>query len=359
MKRKANFELLRIVAMLMIVTLHYLDKGRVLADVKQSMGMADHCAWLLEALCIIAVNVYVLLSGYLGYESEMKLSKITGIWGKVLFYSVVLTIPAFALGIYNTDTFGTYDLIDMVLPLSTNRYWFATGYFVLLLLTPFLNKGIKTLEQKHFKSILIALVVFFSVIKTVVPYSFPHDNAGYDVLWFVVLYLTGAYFGKYGFNILNKAWKGLALLVFSVLCIWGMQTVLRYIYLKTGSFENFIQTSYHYNSLWVYIGAVSALALFSFIRINEGKAAGFIRWVALCTFGVYLIHEHPAFRYEWPKWFKVHEYADNALWPLHMIATVICIFTVCAVVELIRIKIAAGLAKCYNNKMNLKKEENI
>lgn len=50
-KREANYELLRIVAMLMIITLHYLDKGGILPQPESAYTGAGLTAWVLEAFC--------------------------------------------------------------------------------------------------------------------------------------------------------------------------------------------------------------------------------------------------------------------------------------------------------------------
>ncbi len=71
-KRQVGFELLRIVCMLMIITLHYLDKGGILkpwsAPLERPLGgvasVTELMAMVLEALCLPAVNAFVLLSGY-------------------------------------------------------------------------------------------------------------------------------------------------------------------------------------------------------------------------------------------------------------------------------------------------------
>lgn len=69
-KRQLNYELLRILAMLMIVCLHYLSKGGLLGDPSRAdMTATGYTAWLVEALCLVAVNVYVLISGYFGVDS--------------------------------------------------------------------------------------------------------------------------------------------------------------------------------------------------------------------------------------------------------------------------------------------------
>lgn len=73
-KRQANFELLRVVAMFMIISLHYLVKGGAAVPFPFAAGEnpVGVLAWLIEAFCIVAVNCYVLISGYFLVESAWK-----------------------------------------------------------------------------------------------------------------------------------------------------------------------------------------------------------------------------------------------------------------------------------------------
>ena len=74
-KRQGNFELLRIISMVMIVTLHYLKKGGLLSANEGSV--VYYFAWTLEALCLISVNSYVFISGYFTKTKTFKLSDIS------------------------------------------------------------------------------------------------------------------------------------------------------------------------------------------------------------------------------------------------------------------------------------------
>ena len=62
--RKPNFELLRIIAMLMIVTLHYNIHADALLQLGVPASKVQIFATVIETFCITGVNVYVLLSGY-------------------------------------------------------------------------------------------------------------------------------------------------------------------------------------------------------------------------------------------------------------------------------------------------------
>ena len=86
--RQANIELLRIIAMLMVVTLHYLIKGQAAISLEQDTGILNLLLWFLKAMCIVTINVYVLISGYFLVEAKWKLSRLLTLWLQVMFYSL-------------------------------------------------------------------------------------------------------------------------------------------------------------------------------------------------------------------------------------------------------------------------------
>ena len=65
-KRMANYELLRILAMIMVVTLHFLSHSDRLIALGVPLDGVRIIGSLLEAFCLVAVNVYLLISGYFG-----------------------------------------------------------------------------------------------------------------------------------------------------------------------------------------------------------------------------------------------------------------------------------------------------
>ncbi len=101
-KRLANFELLRIVAMLMIISLHYLVKGWA-ATPFPFVAKDDPVgtfAWLIEAFCIVAVNCYVLISGYFCVESVWKPGRVVSLLCQVLFYSLLTPVILLLCGVF-------------------------------------------------------------------------------------------------------------------------------------------------------------------------------------------------------------------------------------------------------------------
>ena len=67
-KRQAGIELLRMVAMMMIVTMHFLANSGNLLEPGKATELPAVLGTILENLCLAAVNAYVFISGYFGYQ---------------------------------------------------------------------------------------------------------------------------------------------------------------------------------------------------------------------------------------------------------------------------------------------------
>ena len=90
--RMMNLELLRCIAMMMVVALHFLGKGGLLGDLSQkNLGVTEMVAWALESVCIVAVNVYMLISGYFLCQSGFKLSRLFQLLMQIWFYSSIIS----------------------------------------------------------------------------------------------------------------------------------------------------------------------------------------------------------------------------------------------------------------------------
>lgn len=344
--RQLNYELLRILAMLMIVCLHYLTKGGFLGDpTRAKLSMAGYAAWLMEAFCLVAVNVYVLISGYFGEGTETKdvLRRPLNIWKQVIFYSVVIGAIALFTGI---QKFDIYQIFTYVFPTVTEHYWFATSYIILCLFMPFLNRGVEMLDKKNLERLLGAFLLIFCIAKTIIPMQLAWDKYGYDAFWFVTIYLTGAYIKRYGIPLINSRIKALMLYFCSVLLIFLSFLVIRKVYFATGSLGNFINYGYAYNHLFCYLGAIGLFMAFSegFDKKAERKSNQLervrkpIELVSGATFGVYLIHEHINVRYLWVEWFDCKAWTGASLVGFfgHMIVTVLIVYCVCTLIEILR-----------------------
>ena len=109
-KRMANMELLRILAMIMVVMLHYLSKGAVLPNMTDNFGVNGYLAWILETFSIVAVNVYMLISGFFLTESRFKSSRFVELICQILFYSLLIPVILIAVGTISLNDLTVYKL---------------------------------------------------------------------------------------------------------------------------------------------------------------------------------------------------------------------------------------------------------
>ena len=361
-KRVKNYEILRILAMLMIVCLHYLSKGGALANPTGELTAVGCTAWLIEAFCLSAVNVYVLISGYFGIGDSANLDitspiEVRGIFERtfrvylqVWFYSVVIGLIFLVTG---QQSFDVYTVFMYLFPFSTEHYWFATAYLLLTVFMPFLNAGFDRMEKRAIQGVLLCMLVIFSVAKTILPMQLPWDHKGYDVFWFVFLYLTGAYIRRYGVKWITNRAKAVSLYVGCICIVFMSMLLIKFIYHKTRSLEHFVSYGYSYNFFFAYLASVGLFLAFK--PREEGKqkvCSSFLQMISGATFGVYLIHEHVNLRYLWPTWFQSAEFAASSLpvFLLHMAGTVMVVYMLCSVIEVIRKKVTVQVGRCIYSR---------
>lgn len=340
-KRQANFELLRIVAMLMIITLHYLVKGGVIAASNVPLVIKENptgaFAWLIEAFCIVAVNCYVLISGYFGVESVWKPGRVISLLCQVLFYSLSVPCVLLLIGAESAKKMELYDWIDCVLPIETEHYWFATAYLIMYLFAPLLSIGIRQMEKRQLQLVIVFLLGFFSLGKTIFPVYLVTDRSGYDFGWLMCLFVVAGYIRMYGIPWLEKLSHAAAAYLLSSFGIWLFALFVNLVASKFDvSFTHYINMLYAYNHLLCLISAVALFYLFKNLRIREGRFADAVRRLAPYTFGVYLLHEHNLVRYEWMTWLGVEKVNESFWFIPHMIGCVLLVYVIGTAVDAAR-----------------------
>lgn len=305
-KRAANIELLRIIAMMMVVVLHFMRESGSLPTTEAAMSgipltTVNLLATFFESFCIVAVNVYILISGYFGVKARWRPSKVIGFVGQIWFYAIGLVLVFDILGLSKALGFapamevsGIYKWIKYLLPVSTGHYWFATAYFYLLLLMPLLNMAVSAMNKKQFTTVLAFLLIVFCGIKSLCPVELTMDSYGYDVVWFVCVYLTGAWLRLYGKEVPGEKIRKYALPVYVVSCfLIGSLMLLLYVILEKVSAASYYYTILlHYNFVLCLTGAVGLFLFFEKLTLKEGSLTQIIRKAGKYCFGVYLLHEH-------------------------------------------------------------------
>ena len=159
--RNSNHELLRLIAMYMIVFIH------------ANMYLGNFCTGntglffngLVNGVCNIGVSCFVLISGYYGIKFNIR--KLVKMECMMIFFSLLETVILYV--VMPEQLQGAALLEQMVksfLPFITRKYWFYSCYVCLFLLSGYIQKLIDYLDQKGFKNLLVLLLVLFSVLPT-------------------------------------------------------------------------------------------------------------------------------------------------------------------------------------------------
>ncbi len=337
--RMMNLELLRCIAMMMVVVLHYLGKGNLLGDLTVSnMGTVGTTAWFLESICIVAVNVYMLISGYFLSDSSFKLSRLLSLLLQVLTYSVIVGLIAAFTGLVPARELTTYYFVQLLFPVSMGHYWFMTAYVFMYLLLPFIDSGVKSFSKKQFQLALFMLLFVFCMMKSILPLRLDMDAMGYDCLWYLCVFLTAAYIRRFGITFLQKNSRGILLYVIAVFLIFGGTMGLHYVYVKTGSLGLLLKICLEYNHVLPFLASVGLFTAFLQWK-PKGKIAGAICRMAPYTLGVYLLHENLGLRYVWQKWLGAERITD--VWSLlgWTLVAVILVFGAGVLAEAVREKL--------------------
>lgn len=277
MKRESNIELLRIVAMFMILGLHanYYAIGVPGTHETSILPLQSFTRFLLENICIVGVNVFVLISGWFGINYKSK--GLCNFLFQCLFFSIAIYVP---FAIYNSVPTDRVNIMSAFL-LYKNAYWFVWAYLVLYIFAPVLNSFITSSGKNTVKRVL----VLFFLIQTICSFftGTGFFQTGYNPLSFFCLYLLARYFRLHRNN--NGKHRYLGIYLLCTLSNTLIYFISDYSGHKNGSLLAII-TSYT-NPLNI-VGALSLLLFFTKFKL-QSKC---INWLASSCFSVYLLHMH-------------------------------------------------------------------
>ena len=292
--RNLGVDLLRSLSMFMVVVLHVLGQGGILAalDAAPVRGGSFVLCWLLELACYCAVDCFGLISGYVSQSQVFEREKNFATWAQVAFWSAGITL-LFRLFVPGTTRFR--DVGKACFPAITRQYWYFTAYFGLMFFIPFLNILLHHLDRAQTKSLMTALLVLFSLLPTVLDRDLFFTKAGYTLLWLTVLYLLGACVRKLDLLGRLPGWACLAGYLLCVLTALGLKLLFRPGPGPLPPMGRFLRPDLlvSYTSPAVLFSALFLLALFRKLRVPAGLPARTVGFLAPLAFGVYLIHTHP------------------------------------------------------------------
>lgn len=318
--RQSNFELLRILCMLMIVGHHLAMHGRYPAE--QTVSAGDYVVRFFSIGGKLGVNIFVLISGYFMINSQFRIKKLLRLFAQILFYAVLIPVVFLA---WEKAEYSHGLLLYAIFPVSMNTWWFATTYVILYCLSPFLNILIKNCPQK----LLLFLIAFLAVLQCALQFAFRQSYIS-NVGWFVTLYLIAAYIRLYPHKLFdsNKIALPVGIVSYVVIAVF-------YILWKINLWDM--------TNIICLVCSVAIFCSFKNFRVPNNKL---INAVAKTTFGIYLIHDHGLIRNAlWSGWLQCPMHYQLNTFVCFAAVAVLAVFTACMIIDLMRELLFVGVSK--------------
>ena len=269
-KRQSNFELLRILAMMMIVTLHFFSEERR----PTGQTPSELVYFTYESLSICGVDIFVLLTGFFSlHQHSINIRKIVNLLIDVAFWCFIGFVLCVAT---RQRPFQIKELIRSMFPIIFGGRWFVKAYILLLLLSPFINLVLLSISRESFRCLLVIQLLLFSIWPSFFPNP-PFDDYGYSIVHFITLYMIAGYIRLH-----VEIYPSRLLCCFGYLISFAAVIISK---LLNQGYE------WAYNYPFVMTEAICLFLLFCQIPVQSNL----LNRIASAAFGVYLIHTNAFF----------------------------------------------------------------
>lgn len=284
--RDNNIDFMRLLCMFMIVSMHYFGWGGI-NNSSDTTKINYILASGIGILCRVAVNCFYMISGYYMKKNDKEISYksivsvVANLYKKVWFYSVLI----FTLFCISDRTlFSWKSLVESLLPIMFNRWWFITVFMLLICIRPFVGKFIAKLSDKELL-ILIICIGFFDCIQAVFGNNaFSEKGAGF--LHACYMLILGHGIRRMSMN--SRIEKHKSAMIYIGSCITaGVLSILGKLVLHK---EDAVAA--YYNSPMIVIASIGFFSFFATWKCDwkwPGKIAPYV-------LAIYLINDHPMIR---------------------------------------------------------------
>lgn len=336
MARAQNIELLRVVLMLLVVVEHVYGHGcGIIRKIFESSNQSPDIPMshiLIYTPCIMAVDCFVLISGY--YGISFKINKIFSLWVQAITTSILLLLGYM---LWNTPNIKL--IFGSCFPIISNYWWFLSTYILLVIVSPFLN-SFYAIKNEKLQQIIIVGFFVLNCIGGLIWGTFNTDR-GYSLFNFAFIYVLGRYIRKKEKNV-NQS--GIIYLIIWIV-ISCSQSLILFNVQDSGAAVFF--TLLAYNNPIIILCAVLFFLIFKSIRLNIN-----IYIVSKYALGIYLFHDNLIIRPLISRWVMM----DNNIWNLSL---AVIIFLIALIFEslrqnLVRITNVTSHIDSYISKMKLR-----
>lgn len=333
--RNSNHELLRIIAMYMIVFIHanmYLDNFCTGSSGVFFNGMVN-------GICNIGVTCFILISGYYGVRFDVK--KLVKMECMMITYSLMETVVLYM--VFPDQMQGAAlleQLVKSCLPFITRKYWFYSCYLCLFLLSGYIQKFIEYLKKEEFRRLVILLLILFSIMPALFYFELIPDN-GKGLVQMLMVYMIGRYIRMYrDCSIGELIGKKKAFLVFILL--WVLNGISHEFPIQLGGIYHHLCKD---NSITNIIMAVLLFYFFKELKITSKV----INQAAKYVFAVFALNNtlvSAAMELIEEKGFK----SPGGIWGFLILASVVLlVLAICLLIGMLREAVSGRLDRKLGN----------
>lgn len=349
--RKSNIELLRIIAMVMIIAHHIAVHSNF---VFPTNSISINRLWIqfIQMGGKIGVDIFVLISGYfLITSNSIKTSKVLKLWLQIFTYSAGVFL---VIILFSPQALGIKALVKNVFPITFSKWWFASAYFMLYLISPYINRLLNSFCKKEYQRLLVLLFVSWCVIPTFLSASWQSNS----LLWFVFLYALAGYVRLYIDVTSIKSSK--CILIAGAIAVLTFLSVITFDILGLKFSFVATHTTFFYGMEKLPILVISLMLFLGFANMKIGYVP-FINTISSTCFGIYLLHDNNYVReLLWSTIFQNTNYQQSNFLIPYTLMQIIVVFVICTIIEFIRIhlieKVYLKPVEKLSNWVNVKLE---
>lgn len=340
--RNSNLELLRIIAMFLIVLHHFVMYGIGLGNPITSFTDNNSINMIIAQFMVIGgkigVSIFVLITGYFSIKTKYKMSKLFHLYIQLWSYSVIIFLLFVAFMHVKIDLIN---FCTSFLPVVFQQWWFLTIFIFVMVLSPFINILVENLSKEQFSRLLIILIVTMSIVPTfanvIVGKTYKQGNIDLSpTLFLILVYLIGGFIRLYKDDFhLRKT--GMYLIFVNLFLSYISILISDFINLKTKNSMYAIYATMPSSEHSVFLLGISVGLFLVFLTIKPFHNA-VINFFSKSMLSVYMISEHSLVRpLIWMNLFKPVQKLGYS--PLHFIvyafSTVLVVFVICTIIDVV------------------------
>lgn len=267
-QRDSQIELLRIIAMSMILIHHFVVHGSGYSLWNNGLGFQN-------SFIIYGVDLFILITGYYGINIRWK--TFLALTLTVVFFLSVEILALNCYGAVSGSHRGLSGIADLfrVFKNPYGQWWFVSCYITLFIFAPILNLGLRAASKSQLRG--AALICFVYAVYAGMTNDYVW-GAGRGLSVFMLMYIIGWWIR------VDKPFQNLSIIALVIIFI-GCSIVNGMCWNLSGGLGK--AYSFSYLNIFCLIGSISVFLIFTRLSFRNR----IINSIATASFGCYLLQE--------------------------------------------------------------------